>query len=95
MPKEIKRILVQTAGVIFVALGILGLTLPFLQGILFLAIGLILLSITSPKTRKWIESHTRRYPRFHSLVQKMERWVTNIIGTVDESENHSDSNNKP
>lgn len=93
MPKEIKRILVRTAGIILVALGIFGLALPFLQGILFLAIGLILLSITSSRTRTWIASHTRRYPKFHSLVQKTENWITNIIGivdTVDKNKNHSD-----
>jgi len=83
------------AGLTLVVLGVLGLALPFLQGILFLAIGLILLSIASPKIRKWIESHTKRYPKFHNMVQKTEKWITNIIGTVYESENHSDSNNKP
>ncbi|MDO8522423.1 MAG: PGPGW domain-containing protein [bacterium] len=95
MPKEIKRILVQTAGIILVVLGVLGLALPLLQGILFLAIGLILLSSASPNAHKWIKSHTIRYPRFHSLVQKTEKWITDIIGTVDESENHPDSNNNP
>jgi uncharacterized protein len=83
MPKEMKRIIVQIAGVTLVVLGVLGLALPFLQGILFLALGLILLSIASSKARRWIESHTTRYPKFHSFVQKTGKWVTNIIGTVD------------
>ncbi len=86
MHKELKRILVQTVGIIFVVLGLLGLALPFLQGILFLAIGLILLSIASPKTRSWIASRTRRYPKFHAVVQKTEKWMTGIIGTVDQEE---------
>ena len=90
MPKEIKKVLVRTAGAIFVVLGILGLALPFLQGILFLAIGLILLSVASSRTRKWIESHTARLPKFHALVQKTEKWITNNIGTVDGDENQSD-----
>ena len=94
MPKEIKRTLVRTAGAVFVVLGILGLALPFLQGILFLAIGLILLSIASSRTRAWIASHTIRYPKFHALVQKAEKWITDIIGTVDEAETMSDSNPK-
>lgn len=90
MPKEIKRILVKTAGIVLVVLGILGLALPFLQGILFLAIGLVLLSISSPKARRWIASHTIRYPKFHTLVQKTEKWITDVIGIVDEEESHSD-----
>jgi len=83
MPKEVKRILVLTAGIIFVILGIIGLALPFLQGFLFLAIGLILLSISSARIRRWIESHTRRYPKVHEWVEKLEKWVVSIIGSVD------------
>jgi len=87
MPKEIKRVLVLGAGVIFLILGVLGLALPFLQGILFLVIGLILLSLASSKARKWIESHTIRYPKIHALVEKTEKWITGIIGTVDQDKN--------
>jgi len=91
MPKKIKRALVFATGAVFVPLGVLGLALPFLQGILFLIIGLILLSIASSRARKWIESHTRRYPKIHAAVQKMEIWVTKIIGPVDEDKNRSDA----
>lgn len=90
MPKEIKRILVLTAGVIFLILGVLGLALPFLQGILFLVIGLILLSLASSKARKWIESHTIRYPKIHALVERMEKWITSIIGEVERNEDKQD-----
>ena len=94
MHKEIKRVLVLIAGVIFIVLGILGLALPFLQGILFLVIGLILLSLVSSKARKWIESHTKRYPKIHALVEKTEKWMTGIIGTVDTEENDSNFDTK-
>ena len=94
MHKELKRILVLTAGVIFLILGIFGLALPFLQGILFLAIGLILISIASSKARKWIESYTRRYPKLHALVEKTEKWITNIIETVDEEKESSEFDTK-
>jgi len=42
-------------GVAFLILGVLGLFLPFLQGILFLAIGLTLLSHESERARRWSE----------------------------------------
>jgi len=83
MPKELKRILVLSAGFIFVILGLVGLALPFLQGVLFLVIGFILLSISSPTVRRWMDSHTLRYPKLHAIVQRTERWITGIIGTVD------------
>jgi len=75
--------LVLTAGFIFVILGLLGLAVPFLQGILFLIIGLMLLSIASSRTRKWIESQAGHHPKMYAAARKMEKWITKIIGPVD------------
>src|SRR3989344_2147350 len=86
MNREVKRILVLTAGILFILLGLVGLALPFLQGFLFLIVGFILLSISSSRIRAWLESHTRRYPKVHAAVEKMEKWITGIIGRVDEDE---------
>jgi uncharacterized protein len=83
MKKQIKKISIIVAGVFFILLGLVGLALPFLQGFLFLAIGLVLLSISSTRIRGWIESHTRRFPKVHAAVEKLERWVISVIGTVD------------
>ncbi|HEY4487266.1 MAG TPA: hypothetical protein VI483_00705 [Candidatus Paceibacterota bacterium] len=80
MNPQIKRILLFIVAFMFIVAGLLGLALPFLQGILFLAIGLILLSIASPRARGWIENYTRKYPKFHAWVEKIEKRITNIIG---------------
>lgn len=80
MNPQIKRILLFAAAFVFIVAGLLGLALPFLQGILFLAIGLILLSIASPRARAWIQTRTRKYPKFHTWVEKIERRITDIIG---------------
>ncbi|MDO8552035.1 MAG: PGPGW domain-containing protein [bacterium] len=80
MNREIKRALVLSAGVIFLILGVVGLGTPFLQGILFIAIGLTLLSIASVKARRWIELHTKRFPRIQSVVQKIEKQLNALIG---------------
>ena len=42
---SVRRILILSAGWLFIALGVLGLFLPFLQGVLFLMIGFSLLSL--------------------------------------------------
>lgn len=42
-------------GVAFLVLGVIGLFLPFLQGILFLGIGMALLSQESERARRWSE----------------------------------------
>lgn len=80
MNKRLKRVLVFSAGIIFVLLGLVGLALPFLQGVLFIIIGIILLSIASPTVRVWAERHTRKFPKVHAMVEKMEKRITDIIG---------------
>lgn len=80
MRRHFKRSLISIAGLIFVILGVIGLVLPFLQGILFIAIGLILLSIVSPSIRDWMERHTRRWPQLHEFVQKVEKQVADFVG---------------
>ncbi|HEY4516922.1 MAG TPA: hypothetical protein VJG64_03155 [Candidatus Paceibacterota bacterium] len=80
MNPRIKRALIWVAAIIFIILGLVGFALPFLQGFLFLAIGLILLSIASPRARTWIEHHTRKYPKVHAFVAKVEKRITDIIG---------------
>ncbi len=87
MRKEFKRIVVIVAGVVFIVLGLAGLALPFLQGFLFLAIGLILLSISSPRFRAWAITHTARYPKTQATLEKIEKWILGIIGPVDEDDN--------
>jgi len=82
MRKKIKRAVVLTIGVIFIILGLLGLVLPFLQGVIFLAIGFILLSFHSPKIRLWIEKHTEKYPRLFFITKKIEKWMTKLIGEI-------------
>ena len=52
MARLIKRIAVLTLGWLFILFGIVGLVLPVLQGVLFLLIGLALLSTESETARR-------------------------------------------
>lgn len=80
MHKHLKRVLVLSAGIFCILLGLVGLVLPFVQGLLFLAIGILLLSLYSPSMREWMYTHTKRFPKFHAVVEKVEDWVVRIIG---------------
>ena len=80
MIKHIKRSAIFVIGVVLLVLGILGLALPFLQGILFILVGLLLLSTYSPTMREWIEKHTRRFPKVHDVVTKIQQFITRLIG---------------
>ncbi len=42
-------------GVTLILLGILGLFLPFLQGVLLIALGLSVMSLASPRVARWVE----------------------------------------
>lgn len=82
MKKKAKKILVLTVGIIFIILGLFGLVLPFLQGIIFLAIGFILVSFCSPKIRLWVNKRTEGYPHLSSAINKIERWLNKIVGEI-------------
>ncbi len=47
----------------FVLLGVLGIFLPILQGILFLAVGFYILSLESPWAHRKIDQMREKYPR--------------------------------
>jgi uncharacterized membrane protein YbaN (DUF454 family) len=68
MRRVIRRYVILTLGWIFILLGILGLFLPILQGILFLCIGVLLLSSESARMRLMIMKLGRRYPKFRTAL---------------------------
>lgn len=62
MKAKLKRLAIYWAGWGFILLGIAGLVLPVLQGILFLLIGLALLSNTSPWAARLLLRLRNRFP---------------------------------
>jgi uncharacterized membrane protein YbaN (DUF454 family) len=76
--EKVKRIGVLILGWFFVGLGIIGLFLPFLQGILFITIGLAFLSSRSATIRRLHNYLERRYPnqyqRIETLKGKVSGW---------------------
>ena len=70
-----KTMLLQGLGYLFLVLGVLGMVLPILQGFLFLAIGLIILSKTAPWAERLLERFRKRYPQGGALIDKAEAAV--------------------
>jgi uncharacterized membrane protein YbaN (DUF454 family) len=71
--------------VIFIALflilaGIVGLVLPLLPGILFIIVGLLLLSAYNPRFEFWIHEQTKKYPPLHRAVLDLQAFIERIIG---------------
>ncbi|MEK7612874.1 MAG: hypothetical protein AAB449_01875 [Patescibacteria group bacterium] len=82
MIKHFKRTALLIVGVLFLILGVVGLALPFLQGFLFLIVGFLLVSICIPQVREWSVVHTRKYPKLHETVEKIDAWLRNVIGEI-------------
>ena len=75
---RLKQIGVLLIGWVFLLLGILGLFLPILQGVLFIMIGLAILSTRSKTIERFLKHLEKRYPQFHEqvalLVKKVKKW---------------------
>lgn len=68
-----KRVVKLTLGWVFIVLGVAGLFLPFLQGILFLAIGATLLAQESPWAHDKLQRVRRRYPRASATLDRAQK----------------------
>ena len=68
------------SGWFFIFLGILGLFLPVLQGILFLAIGAVLLSSVSPRARLFRQRVGQRWPVVRTSIDKARDWLRQRFG---------------
>lgn len=77
-----KRLLKLTAGWFFIILGILGLFLPFLQGILFLVIGLFILSQELPWAARLLEKLKQRFPKITQQMHAAEEYVKRFLHTL-------------
>ncbi len=76
----IKRIGLLIIGWLFIVLGILGLFLPILQGILFILIGLAILSSRSKLIKRFLKHLEERYPRYHERVEIWREKIRNLFG---------------
>lgn len=74
-----KKIVLQMSGWALLVLGVAGLFLPFLQGILFIFAGLVILSSQYHWARRLMERVRQRYPktgeRVDEFLQKLKNWL--------------------
>lgn len=80
--KKLKRLLKLTAGWLFIILGVLGLFLPFLQGILFLLIGLFILAQELPWAARLLEKLKARFPKVTQSLHDAEEYVKRFLHTL-------------
>ncbi len=66
-----RRITVLVLGWTLIGLGVVGLFLPILQGVLFILLGLYVLSRESETARRWLHAMRDRYP---SVDHRLKGW---------------------
>ena len=84
MRAAVKRVGVLMLGWAFILLGIAGLFLPVLQGILFLLIGLFILSTEYVWAHKLLQRIRQRFPRIAGKADEAARraavWMRRMFG---------------
>jgi uncharacterized membrane protein YbaN (DUF454 family) len=67
-----KTIALQVTGYVFLVLGVLGLFLPFLQGFLFILIGLLLLAKHAEWAHNLLQRFRDHHPRAAQMIDRAE-----------------------
>lgn len=60
-------------GWTFVVIGVLGIFLPLLQGVLFIVIGLTILSTHSAFARRMLARLENKYPEIYAKVERLKQ----------------------
>jgi len=80
MKKKIKRIALDIIGWTFILFGILGIFLPFLQGILFTVIGIYILSLHSKFAHRELHKLKAKYPKIGGRIDSFDHRLRKFLG---------------
>jgi len=80
MERQIKRIFALVIGWLLIAFGVVGLFLPILQGVLFIMLGLLVLSRESETAHRWLQRGRQRYPKVDAKLKEWGKWWRQRIG---------------
>jgi uncharacterized protein len=79
MKTQIKRAGIIVAGWLFIVLGVIGLFLPIMQGLLFIFIGLLILSSEYVWAHKLLQKLRARFPRVARLERRVRGWFGSAV----------------
>lgn len=79
--KKGTKLIMMTLGWLLVALGIIGLFLPILQGIILIVIGLYLLSFYSPWVQERVDKAKVKYPKVGRVFDKVDHRIRKLFGS--------------
>jgi uncharacterized membrane protein YbaN (DUF454 family) len=80
---KIKKLIVLLLGWAFIAIGVVGLFLPVLQGVLFLLIGLFILSSEYVWAHRLLQKIRERFPKLAARCEEASRkahdWLKRVM----------------
>lgn len=79
MRKDFKYGILKVIGYLIIFAGIFGLFLPFFQGFLMIAVGLYLVSFTSPKLREKLRIHFGKDFKIIDILNKIDSAIERLI----------------
>ena len=79
---KLKRIATYIVGWGFIILGILGIVLPILQGVIFLLIGLYILSSISPWAARMLERLRNRFPKIADQFDRAKPKAKAVLARI-------------
>lgn len=82
------RVALQIGALILLIGGVIGLFLPFLQGIVMIVLGLYLLSISSASFKTRMDRYLSRYPRAKSHVDRQHARISKVFGRKHHHDSH-------
>lgn len=74
MERQIKRVVVLVIGWVLIAFGVVGLFLPIFQGVLFIMLGLLVLSRESETAHRWLQRGRQRHPHLDAKLHDWGEW---------------------
>ena len=79
---RLKRIAIYVVGWAFILLGLLGIVLPVLQGVIFLLIGLYILSTISPWAARLLIRLRKRFPRVSDQFERARPRAKAVLARI-------------
>jgi uncharacterized protein len=76
MNRSVKKALALVAGWVFIVLGVIGLFVPFMQGVLFVIIGLTILSTEYVWAHHLLTKVRERFPRIAVFSDRAQKKAT-------------------
>ncbi len=84
---RVRRFFEQILGWSCLFLGIIGLFLPFLQGVVLILMGVLFLSASYPSLKIWIEKEFKkgetRHPRVRDFLKGVEKVYLKLVSVFE------------